>query len=717
MLDSASLALPSLAARLIVLPADATAELEAIAAILEGFLADASVGPSTRARAGAALHQIHGALRSPADERASCIDAAASILAAEPCAPSIDDPEVRNETVAPGASRVSDTVVPLPVDIGEDFVIRECLPPAQIPVIIEVKSAEAFVIRESIPPQPSSPPNDAAILELLSEFVVEARQNLEDAEAGLLELESRPDDKESIDRVFRAFHSIKGTAGFVALDGITKFAHAAEGLLSKVRSGQIRFGGRIATLTLDAIDALRASLVTIEDATARRERPVLPANLGPLGAALNAVDSDSTPAEAYAPLAANDTQADRPSEKRDAERKEAEAVWMRVRTDRLDKMIDMVGELVIAQSMVWQDPTLAQPSHEDFRKKVGHAAKIVRELQGLSMSLRMVPLKSTFQRLQRVVRDVVKKTKKDVAFETEGEDTEIDRNMVEVLADPLVHMLRNAVDHGIESHAADRVAAKKPAKGTVRLAAFHAGGQLVLRLSDDGRGMDRNVIAEKAIARGIIRSTAGMTDADILALVFEPGFSTRDVANDISGRGVGMDVVKRGVEGLKGRIEIASEVGKGTTFTIHVPLTLAITDGMLVRVGEERFILPTLAIRTSFRPTAEMLSRVGGRGEFVRVRDEFVSLFRLHHIFDVDGAEADPTNALVVVVDYGEGRSAFVVDELLAQQQVVSKGLTNPMLAVQGVAGGAILGDGRVGLILDPPGLVALAHRTNAWAA
>jgi two-component system chemotaxis sensor kinase CheA len=376
----------------------------------------------------------------------------------------------------------------------------------------------------------------------------------------------------------------------------------------------------------------------------------------------------------------------------------------------------MVGELVIAQSMVSQDQVLAQPNHEEFRKKVAHGAKIVRELQDLSMSLRMVPLKATFQKLARVVRDVSLRTGKTVRFVTEGDETEIDRNMVDVIADPLVHMVRNAIDHGVCPHD-ERIALGKPIPAQLKLAAYHSGGQLVLKLTDDGRGMDRKKIAAKAIERGIIRTDAGMTDDEVLNLIFEAGFSTRDAVSDISGRGVGMDVVKRGVESLKGRIEINTEPGKGTTFIIHVPLTLAVTDGMLVRVGQERFILPTLAIRTSFRPTADMLSTICGRGEFVRVRDQFVPVFRLHHLFEIEDAQQDPTKALLVVVDYGEGCSAFLVDELLAQQQVVSKGLSSALLAVSGVAGGAILGDGRVGLILDPPGLVELAHRTNGFVA
>lgn len=572
--------------------------------------------------------------------------------------------------------------------------------------------------------------------QLVGEFIVEARQYLADSESALLELEANPDDKESVGRLFRSLHTIKGLAEMFGFEALAGFAHAAESLLSRMRSGEVRCTGYNATLVLQSIDMLRSGVDGVVQAIETGEPATLPESSATLVRALGTPEvgvpgrpsGDLPDASFMLDLSSLEPGQRAPNGPQGlpvplseptlkvAGKGEGDGGWVRVRTERLDRLIDMVGELVIAQSMVSQDQVLALPSFEDFRKKVAHGAKIVRELQDLSMSLRMVPLKSTFQKLARVVRDVSLRTDKDVRFVTEGDETEIDRNMVDVIADPLVHMVRNAVDHGICSRE-ERAQKGKPAQAVVKLAAFHSGGQLVLRLSDDGRGMARKTIAAKAIERGIIRSDTAMTDEEVFNLIFEPGFSTRDAVTDISGRGVGMDVVKRGVESLKGRIETSTELGKGTTFTIHVPLTLAVTDGMLVRVGQERFILPTLAIRTSFRPTPEMLSTIAGRGEFVRVRDQFVPVFRLHHLFEVDDAQHDPTKALVVVVDYGEGCSAFMVDELLAQQQVVSKGLSSTLLSVPGVAGGAILGDGRVGLILDPPGLVDLAHRTNGFVA
>jgi two-component system chemotaxis sensor kinase CheA len=325
------------------------------------------------------------------------------------------------------------------------------------------------------------------------------------------------------------------------------------------------------------------------------------------------------------------------------------------------------------------------------------------------MSMRMVPLKAVFGKMARLARDLGHKGGRQIEFASSGEETEIDRNMVDVLADPLVHMIRNAVDHGVEPPET-RAQAGKPPRGRVSLSAYHAGGNVVVELEDDGRGLDREKIANKAIQRGLIDSDKGMSDADVYNLIFEPGFSTADQVTEVSGRGVGMDVVRRGVQSLNGRIEIQSEKGRGTTFVVKLPLTLAVTDGMLIRVGTQRFILPTTSIHMSFRPAASAVVTVLGRGEIVMLRGDPVPIVRLHRVFGIPGAVEDPTAALVVIVDDGERRCAILVDELLGQQQVVAKSLSVGAGKVQGVAGGAILGDGKVGLILDPSGLIALAR-------
>jgi two-component system chemotaxis sensor kinase CheA len=387
---------------------------------------------------------------------------------------------------------------------------------------------------------------------------------------------------------------------------------------------------------------------------------------------------------------------------------------VRVRTDRLDRLIDMVGELVIAHSMVSEDGDLAAGGNADLVRKVAHSGKIVRELQDLSMSMRMVPLKPTFLKMSRLVRDLTHKNDRQVAFQTSGEDTEIDRNMVDVLADPLIHMLRNACDHGVEPPD-ERAAAGKDRAGRVMLSAYHAGGNVVVELKDDGRGLNREKIARKAVERGLIESDKGMLDSDVYGLIFEAGFSTAEKVTEVSGRGVGMDVVRRAVQSLRGRIEIQSELGRGTTFAIKLPLTLAVTDGMLIRVGAQRFILPTASIQVSFRPEEKAVKSVLGRGELVMLRNELIPMVRLHQVFGIPGAIEMPTNALLVIIADGERRSAVLVDEILGQQQVVAKSLGEGAGKVEGVAGGAILGDGRVGLILDPAGLIGLARGGSNW--
>ncbi len=557
---------------------------------------------------------------------------------------------------------------------------------------------------------------------LMGEFITECREYIEAAEAALLALETNPTDASSLDTVFRAFHTIKGTSAFLGLNRMSDLAHRAESLLSRMRDGEITCTGIYADLALRSTDMLTELLRGVQDAL-KGEPMLCPEGLAALANALANPD-------AGAPAQPDDTKktANRanqteevsseplPAEQRSGRGRRASdadaADSVRIRTDRLDKMIDMVGELVIAHSMVGQDETVALGVKQDLTKKVIHLGKIVRDLQYLAMSMRMVPLKPTFQKMARLARDVARKSGKTVAFVTEGEDTEIDRNMVDVISVPLVHMVRNAVDHGIEAPE-DREAKGKPISGTVTLSAFHSGGNVIVTMHDDGKGLDRAKIVEKAIAKGLIESDKGMSDGDVYNLIFEPGFSTADRVTDVSGRGVGLDAVKKGVEALRGRVEITSEPGVGCTFSLQLPLTMAVTDGMLVRVGAERFIIPTINIRVSFRPDASDLYTVVGRGEMVTLRGEPIPIVRLHRLFGIDGAVDDPTRALLVVLEDGDHPCALLVDELLGQQHVVAKSLGDGVGQVGGISGGAILGDGRVGLIVDPSKIAALARQAS----
>jgi two-component system chemotaxis sensor kinase CheA len=486
---------------------------------------------------------------------------------------------------------------------------------------------------------------------------------------------------------------------------------------------------------------LRGLLGAVEQALAAGGPLALPDGHAELVAALAAYDGRATAPDAGPPSPPTGPSAERrQAERRQGERRHASESFVRVRTDRLDQLVDLVGELVIAHAMLAADAAVADgaaaadghapnagaaapldapldPAARDaLARKVAHAGKIVRELQELAIGLRTVPLRPTVQKLSRLVRDVAARLGKEVDFVTEGEDTEVDRAVADGLGDPLVHMLRNALDHGLEPPDA-RAAAGKPRRGRVRLAARHAGGAVVVELSDDGRGLDRERIARKAVERGLIESDRGMSDAEVHALIFAPGFSTAEVVTDLSGRGVGMDVVRRELERVRGRVDIASAAGQGTTFTVRLPLTLAVADGMLVRVGDERYVVPTANVHMSFRPAPGALQTVAGRGEVVTLRGDVLPVVRLHALFGVGGAERDPARAILMLVGDGARRAALLVDELLGQQQVVVKALGDGIGRVPGLAGGAILGDGRVGLILDVPEVVALAERGEALAA
>lgn len=332
------------------------------------------------------------------------------------------------------------------------------------------------------------------------------------------------------------------------------------------------------------------------------------------------------------------------------------------------------------------------------------------------MSLRMVTLKGTFQKMARLVRDVSAKANKSVQFVMEGEDTELDRTVVEEIGDPLVHMIRNSCDHGIET-AEDRVRAGKPATGTLTLRAYHQGGSIIIEIQDDGKGLDRQRIVAKAIEKGIYtpdRNIDEIPESEVFNLIMLPGFSTAPKVTDISGRGVGMDVVRRNIEALRGKIEIQSVAGKGTTFKLSLPLTMAIIDGMIVRVGSQRYVVPTLAIEQSFRPQPEQIHTVANQGEMAMVRGSLLPVYRLNRIFNLTDGAQSVNEGLLLVLEANGTRCCMLIDEIIGQQQVVIKRLGQGLQPLRGTSGGAILGDGRVALIIDVTGLLAEATQSES---
>lgn len=557
---------------------------------------------------------------------------------------------------------------------------------------------------------------------LAMEFVQESNEHLESAEANLLKIDENNSDTETLNAIFRAFHTIKGVAGFLNLKPIGTLAHAAENLLDLARKGKVILEGERTDVVFESIDAMKKMIHSLGESLGKDRKWQAYEKLEDLIRHLKilaGIDVTAAPA-APRPVAAARTE---PPKATTTAFKEAApganaggaaAVTaestVKVTTARMDTLINTVGELVIAQSMVSQDITSSFSQNPRLERNVRHLDKITRSLQELSMSMRMVPVHGVFQKMARLVRDLSRKAGKEIELTCTGSETEMDRNVVEAIGDPLVHMVRNSVDHGVEPPD-EREKAGKPRCGHVELKAFHQGGNVVIRITDDGRGLNRERLVQKAIDQGIIKSGQELSDQEIDRLIFHAGLSTAQKVTDISGRGVGMDVVRKNIEMLRGRIDIDSTWGKGTIFTIRLPLTLAVIDGQIARVGQEKFIVPIISIEQSLRPRREQISTVRGQVEMVMIRGSLLPLIRLHRLFHIQPQSQDPCESLVMVVGDGNERYCLLVDDLLGQQQVVIKSLGNYFESIPGVSGSAIMGDGLVRLILDIPGLLQAAQQ------
>ncbi|MEW6542926.1 MAG: chemotaxis protein CheA [Nitrospirota bacterium] len=397
--------------------------------------------------------------------------------------------------------------------------------------------------------------------------------------------------------------------------------------------------------------------------------------------------------------------------------KKVETGSIRVDTEKIDKLINLVGELVITQSMLSDLGAHFEPNQLPLLlERLAQLERNTREIQERVMAVRMLPIGTAFNRFPRLVRDLAAKSAKQIQLVMSGEETELDKTVIESIGDPLTHLIRNSADHGLEPPA-ERVAAGKPEQGTITLNAFHEGGSICITVRDDGRGLNREKILAKALQQDLIADADRLTDEQVWALIFRPGFSTADKITDVSGRGVGMDVVKRNIEALGGTVSIRTETGKGTTFTLKLPLTLAIIDGLTVRVGPESYIVPLLSVVESIQPQPSAVKAVVGRGEVVNVRGAYLPVMRLAEIFGVAPDTTDPAHAILVILETEGERVAVMVDELLGQQQVVIKSLEKNFRKVDGMAGATILGDGTVAFILDVRGLIELARHGAAVAA
>jgi len=591
--------------------------------------------------------------------------------------------------------------------------------------------------------------------EIISDFVVESLDNLGTIEVRLMDLEQDPTDTETINAIFRPFHTVKGVSGFLNFNKINKFAHIVENLLDKARNGELRIDGEIVDVILESVDLLKGMIESVRDSldtgnlfegdedisqiklkieqlisTVKVEGKKL---LGEMLIAKGTItDSDIK--------AALDIQQTAPDKKigeilveqekikakavvstlREQKRTESTADMLQVKVDttKLDSIVDMVGELAIAQSMLRQHEVVVSSKDRKLDQITNQLNLITSGLQNIAMSMRMVPIKNTFQKMLRLVRDLARKAGKDIQLVMSGEDTEIDRNIMEEIYEPMVHMIRNSIDHGLELPD-EREAKNKPRQGTIYLKAYHRGGNIVIEIMDDGRGLNREKILKKAVSTGLIKLEDKLSDSEIDNLIFHPGFSTAEKVTDISGRGVGTDVVKSKVEKLRGRVEVRSVNDKGSTFFIRLPLTLAIVDGMIVKVANERYIIPTLNIQESFKPKENEYFTVRGEGEMIKVRNNLIPLIRLDRLFGLNGngssekTRGAPWEKLVVVVENQEKKKCLLVDELIGQEEIVIKSLGGWLKEIKGVAGSVIMGDGRVGLILDIGSIFQMVSRES----
>jgi len=589
---------------------------------------------------------------------------------------------------------------------------------------------------------------------LLAEFINEATDLIHNAETALLDLETSPENADAVHTVFRACHTIKGSAGFLRLPHVQTLAHAMEDVLANVRDKTMRLSEQIIDILLHSMDILKEIIYAINKSMSGEEQFIpecfdevvaelkkghfypeqwctneRPAQGMPIGEVLvqRGVVGKSTVADALQKQQVGDQRKigqilieDAGIKARDVGKALAAQKnsrpgpagdnTIRIPVEKLDALIDSIGEAVIAQAMLIDDPAVRGVKSHEYQKKASRLSIIMRRIQEQSMSLRMVSIKPTFQKMARIVRDLAHKNGKSITFVTEGEDTELDKTVIENIGDPLMHMVRNAVDHGIET-VEERHAAGKSESGTLILRAYHRGGGVFIEIEDDGRGLDRDAILKKAIEKGLCRKDARLSDQEIFQFIFAAGLSTAQKVTDISGRGVGMDVVRKNITHLRGSIDIQSAPGKGAKFIIRLPLTLAIIDGLVVRAGGSRFIVPLLSVVECVAISTENMHGLMHAHVMFKLRDTLLPVINLARVLDVGKSVGHALSTAGVVVEDPFGTRAVVaVDAIESRQQVVIKSLGNGFGAAEAVAGGAIMSDGCVSLILDVAAVIRMAN-------
>ncbi len=624
---------------------------------------------------------------------------------------------------------------------------------------IEVIRACVLALKAAPPAGDARPRNEIVLNELVTRdmaerFLAESGDLIDRLESDALGLMASPNPAEDVHSMFRAAHTIKGNAGFFGYELLEGVCMDAESHLDQARKGAMPANEAFINATLAYVDALRR---VVKEVVIYDDPPVRTAD-GPSEPVATLLDPPSVDAPAapdangvaYRPLGeilvdmgAADSAAvkkalevqekplgellvesgaasredvaialekQRAMESRVAEpaAEEVQRREIRVDTVKLDKLFDLVGELITAEAMVANSPDLRGLKLDHFERAYSALNKISREIQETTMAIRMVPMDGLFHKMTRLVRDLSRKFGKPVDFRVSGQDTEMDKNVIEQVSDPLVHILRNSIDHGLE-YPAERKAAGKEEAGAISLDARYEGSEIWVSVKDDGKGLSRERILAKATERGLLKADpAEMEDKDVWAFIFEPGFSTAQVVSDVSGRGVGLDVVRKNLDRIRGAVDVRSETGKSTEFILKIPLTMAIIEGITVKVGSSFYSIPLNDIREFFKARPEQITRTADGGEMVNLRGEILPLVKLWRVFGLPGAVENPEDGILLVVDAGGRKAGLLIDEVLGNQQIVIKSLSEYLGKVDGVSGCSILGDGSVSFIVDTGRLLSL---------
>jgi two-component system chemotaxis sensor kinase CheA len=607
---------------------------------------------------------------------------------------------VARETGRPAVAIPVQWRIPAPAPMPAPAAPMTARAPAPAPAVTTFVRPTPAVVDADSPSFQLRLPEDG---ELLREFHSESIDLLRSIESSVLALEAGSAGPDVVNAIFRAFHTFKGSAGFLQLEALRDFAHQLESLLDEVRSGRLAVGRRVIDAILAGADVLAACVSEVgrQVSGAVAVQPIRMAVAPVLGLVQRALSPESAQEETSSPAAAPADTAPAATPTAQADRSDT---VVRVDAAKLDALVNLVGELVITQAFVLENRELKGVDNLELGYAIRKLQRITRELQHNALSMRMVPISGLFRKMSRLVRDLGASLGKQARLVIVGEETELDRHLVEQMTDVLVHMIRNAIDHGVETPE-DRLAAGKDPVATVRLTAAHAHGGVLIEVADDGRGIDDAAVYARAVEKQLVDSHRDLSREERLALIFLPGFTTASAVTDVSGRGVGMDVVKGHIEALRGHVDIATQIGRGATFSIRLPLTLSQIDGFLIRVAAERYILPAASVRECFRPGPESVSTVHERGEMVDVRGRQVPVLRLASILGLRTPAAGTETGIIVLLDTGSGDRAILVDEVLGKQEVIIKNLGDTFVGQTLVAGGAILADGRVALILDAEAL------------